>query len=69
LGKPEIESSIDRNGEDVILQVMIPRDLKQQVALRAVQEGTTQRTLVLRGLRSIGFEVPDEQLYDRRKAR
>ena len=37
----ESGDSTDSADEDVILQVMVPKTVKQQVALRAVHEGTT----------------------------
>lgn len=54
---------------DAILQVMVPQALKTEIAVRAAAEGETQRSLVLRGLRAIGFAVPEAELLDRRKGR
>lgn len=56
-------------GRDVSLQVMVPARVKRKVSLRAVQEGTTQRTIILRALKTAGVMVKDEELYDRRKVR
>jgi len=54
---------------DVALQVMIPPDVKRELNVRAAKEGMTQRTVVLLALRAFGFEIPDDDLYDRRKSR
>jgi hypothetical protein len=48
---------------------MIPPDVKHDLNVRAAKEGTTQRTLVLLALRTFGFEIPDDDLCDRRKSR
>lgn len=56
-------------GKDVSLQVMVPTRIKRQVSLRAAQEGATQRTIILRALKAIGFVVKDDELCDKRKMR
>jgi hypothetical protein len=54
---------------DVTLQVMVPAQVKRAIALRAANEGTTQRTVVLAALRAIGVPVRGDDLRDKRKAR
>lgn len=56
-------------GKDVSLQVMVPAHVKREVSLRAAQEGTTQRTIILRALKAVGIMVKDDELCDRRKVR
>lgn len=56
-------------GKDVSLQVMVPMHIKREVSLRAAQEGATQRTVILRALKAIGFVVKDDELCDKRKQR
>lgn len=56
-------------GSDVSLQVMVPARIKREVSLRAAQDGITQRTIILRALKAIGFMVKDDELRDRRKVR
>lgn len=51
------------------MQVMVPARIKREVSIRAAQEGTTQRTIILSALRATGFTVTDEDLLDKRKAR
>jgi len=55
--------------KDVSLQVMVPARIKRQVSVRAAKEGSTQRAIILTGLRAIGIEVNDKDLYDKRKVR
>lgn len=57
------------DGRDVSLQVMVPGRVKREVSLRAAQEGTTQRTIILHALKAMGITVKDEELCDRRKVR
>ena len=54
---------------EVAIQVMVPPAVHKQVALMSVQHGESMRTVVLRGLKAIGVEVPDEELVDRRGRR
>jgi hypothetical protein len=59
----------NRREKDVSLQVMVPASIKRQVSVRAAQEGSTQRTIVLTALRALGFAIADKDLQDKRKAR
>ena len=54
---------------EVAIQVMVPPAVHKQVALMSVQQGESMRTVVLRGLRTIGVDIPDEELVDRRSRR
>jgi hypothetical protein len=54
---------------EVAIQVMVPPAVHKQVALMSVQQGESMRTVVLRGLKAIGVEVPDGELVDRRGRR
>ncbi len=48
---------------------MVPSDIHKQVALIGIENGESIRTVVLRGLKAIGVDVPDDQLVDRRGRR
>jgi len=48
---------------------VIPIAVKRQLALLSAEKGESYRTLMLRGLRAIGLDVPDDELIDRRKRR
>lgn len=67
--KAVVRSSDAEDGKDVSLQVMVPAHVKRDVSLRAAQEGTTQRTIILRALKTIGVTVKDDELCDKRKVR
>lgn len=55
--------------KEIPIQVMVPSDIHKQVALIGVENGESIRTVVLRGLKAIGVDVPDDQLVDRRGRR
>ena len=48
---------------------MVPERIKRQVSVRAAQDGTTQRTIILTALRAIGLVVDERDLCDKRKVR
>lgn len=58
-------------GDEAYMTVsfLMPRRLHRSVKVRAAQEGTTVRGMVMRALRAHGFEVPDDELVDRRPGR
>lgn len=62
----ENSSSKDR---EVPIQVMVPEAVRRQVALMGADRGENIRTVVLRGLRAIGIDIPDSELADRRGRR
>src|SRR4051812_7268519 len=49
------------------LQAMVPATVERAVKIRAAEEGTTVRTLILKGLKAIGVDVSEEELRDRRR--
>jgi hypothetical protein len=48
------------------LQVIIPTDTLRGLKMRAADEMTTVRVLVLRALKDAGYPVPADELKDRR---
>jgi hypothetical protein len=57
------------DAKDVPIQVMVPEAVRRQVAIMGAENGENIRTIVLRGLRKLGIEVPDSELVDRRGRR
>jgi hypothetical protein len=55
--------------KEVPLQVMVPESVRRQVALMCADRGENIRTMVLRGLRSVGIQVSESELTDRRGRR
>ncbi|MBV9828290.1 MAG: hypothetical protein JO001_21875 [Alphaproteobacteria bacterium] len=58
-----------RNSREVPLQVLIPEAIREQLGIMAARERTSLRALVLRAVRSLGIEVTDEELKDKRGRR
>ena len=55
-------------GGDAPFQVTLPRDLIRQIRVRAAEEDTTHRAIILRALKLYGFSIPEGEDIDRRKA-
>ncbi|MEQ8821000.1 MAG: hypothetical protein RLY93_12220 [Sumerlaeia bacterium] len=60
--------STSTEANERITATKVTQHIKQQMRQRIVDsQGTeTERTIVLRGLKAIGFDIPDEELIDRR---
>ncbi len=54
---------------EVPLQVTIPKRVKRDLDLKAVETGRTRRALVLEALREVGVAVNDDDIAGRRGAK
>ncbi len=52
--------------KQVPIQVMVPADVRRQVAMMSAGQGQSIRTIVLTALRGIGIRIEDSELIDRR---
>ena len=52
--------------KQVPIQVMVPEDVRRQVAMMHAERGESIRTIVLRALREIGIRIEESELVDRR---
>jgi hypothetical protein len=52
---------------EVPIQVKIPRSIQKQLYHMSVEEEVSLRTLILRGIQSLGIEVPTKELNSRRR--
>ncbi len=68
-GAARIEEERVLRGKEVPIQVMVPETVRRQVALMGADRGENIRTVVLRGLRAIGIDIPESELADRRGRR
>jgi hypothetical protein len=68
-GQQNGRNSVPAEPREVPIQVMVPQSVRRQVALMSAERGENIRTLVLRGLRAVGIEIPDAELGDRRGRR
>ncbi|MCG6116241.1 MAG: type II toxin-antitoxin system HicB family antitoxin [Mesorhizobium sp.] len=51
------------------LQLRVPPTLKRKLAMDAAEQGVTIRTLILNALVTAGYDVPQEEIRDKRKVR
>ena len=58
-----------RSSKEVPLQVLIPEHVREELGILAAKERASLRALVLRAVRSLGIEVPDEEIKDKRGRR
>lgn len=54
---------------EVPLQVLIPANIRKQLALKAAEEGQSLRALILRAIRSLGITVTDADIKGKRGRR
>lgn len=68
VSKPEtVKQPVEKKAEpQKSIQAFVPASVERALRMKAAEEGTTYRTLVLRGLKAIGIDVPDDELRDRR---
>ena len=68
---PELEKEMPRNAKAVEayrqIQARVPESLARAINMKAAEEGTTGRVIILRALKEAGFEINDEELYDQRR--
>jgi hypothetical protein len=51
------------------LQLRVPPALKRKLAMDAAEHGVTIRTLILNALVAAGYDVPEDEIRDKRKVR
>ena len=56
-------------GKEVPLQVLIPEHVREQLGILAAKERASLRALILRAVRSLGVEVANEEIKDKRGRR
>jgi hypothetical protein len=65
--KPErAPRTVARVEPEVPLQVLIPANIRKQLALLAAEEGESLRALTLRAIRSLGITVTDADIKGKR---
>ena len=61
--------ALRRSSKEVPLQVLIPEHVREQLGILAAKERASLRALILRAVRSLGVEVADEEIKDKRGRR
>jgi hypothetical protein len=54
---------------EVPLQVLIPKNIRKELALKAAEEGQSLRALILRAIRSLGIAVTEADIKGKRGRR
>ena len=65
--KPKAEKPSPVAEPQKSIQAYVPASLVRQLNIKAAQEDTTVRTIILKGLKALGMDVLDDELRDRRK--
>ena len=66
LGAP----AIAKNEPEVPLQVLVPAHIREELGIMVAKErGASLRSLILRGIRSLGIEVTEEEIKGKRGRR
>ena len=63
---PPARLAVAADEREVPLQVTIPKRVRKQLDYLSFEKEETMRALILRAVRSLGIEVRDEELKDRR---
>lgn len=58
-GLPDGQRRRENAEREVPIQVMVPETVRRQAALMSADRGENIRTVVLRGLRAIGIDIPE----------
>lgn len=65
---PKIAESVAEERQ-VMVSFPVSETLHYALKIRAAQERTTVRGMVMKALKSVGLDVPDSELIDRRPGR
>jgi len=66
---PQARPAPYSRAREVPLQVLVPEHIRMQLGEIANKERTSLRAVVLRAVRSLGIEVTDEEIKDKRGRR
>jgi hypothetical protein len=58
-----------RDEPEVPLQVLIPAHIREELGIMVAKERVSLRSLILRGVRSLGIEVTEEEIKGKRGRR
>ncbi len=67
--EPEKETPLNEKSVEAYRQIQarVPENLARAINMKAAEEGTTRRVVILRALKDAGFEINDEELQDQRR--
>ena len=64
-----IAPTVPRDEPEVPLQVLVPARIREELGIMVAKEGVSLRSLILRGVRSLGIEVTEEEIRGKRGRR
>ena len=68
-GPRRVAPAIARDEPEVPLQVLVPAHIREELGIMVAKERVSLRSLILRGVRSLGIEVTEEEIQGKRGRR
>jgi hypothetical protein len=68
-GPRRVAPAIARDEPEVPLQVLVPAHIREELGIMVAKERVSLRSLILRGVRSLGIEVTEEEIRGKRGRR
>jgi len=63
---PRIAPTVARDEPEVPLQVLVPAHIREELGIMVAKQRVSLRSLILRGVRSLGIEVTEEEIRGKR---
>src|ERR1700730_5575712 len=64
-----VTPAIAKDEPEVPLQVLVPAHIREELGIMVAKERVSLRSLILRGVRSLGIEVSEEEIRGKRGRR
>jgi hypothetical protein len=68
-GPRHIAPAVARDEPEVPLQVLVPAHIREELGIMVAKQRVSLRSLILRGVRSLGIEVTEEEVKGKRGRR
>jgi hypothetical protein len=68
-GPRRVAPIVARDEPEVPLQVLVPAHIREELGIMVAKERVSLRSLILRGVRSLGIEVTEEEIQGKRGRR
>jgi hypothetical protein len=68
-GPHRIAPTVAKDEQEVPLQVLVPAHIREELGIMVAKERVSLRSLILRGVRSLGIEVTEEEIRGKRGRR
>jgi hypothetical protein len=64
-----VPPAVAKDEPEVPLQVLVPAHIREELGIMVAKERVSLRSLILRGVRSLGIEVSEEEIRGKRGRR